>query len=233
MTDSLPRRRTDSPFRSLPRERQRLADRVYRQVLNAVVSGFLSPGERIVQERLADEIAVSRTPVREALLQLEREGILARSGSGGFAVRAMTEREVREVYETREAIEGHAARLVAERRDPGALDRIATVVATEEARTEGAVADYFHANRRIHRSVIENAGNEMLLRLFDRLWNRGASFYMFATIEPDDLASTLHGHEALAEAIRTGAPAEAGEAMVEHIRNGLGLQLRSLAGLPA
>ena len=221
----------DSPFRSLPRERQRLADRVYRQVLNAVITGYLPPGRRIVQERLADEINVSRTPVREALLQLEREGILARSGSGGFAVRAITEQEVQEVYETREAIEGHAARLVGERKEAGALNRIAEVVEREESLSDGGLDAYFHANRRIHRSILENAGNEMLLRLFDRLWNRGASLYMFASIEPGDLKATLRGHEVLVDAMRSKTPVEAGEAMVLHIRNGLGLQLRSLGEL--
>ena len=52
---------------------------------------------------------------------------------------------------------------------------------------------------------------------------------MFASIEPGDLAATLSGHEALLAAMRTKSPAEAGEAMVMHIRNGLALQLRSLA----
>lgn len=219
----------DSPFRALPPERQRLADRVYRQVLDAIVGGFLPPGGRIIQERLAAEINVSRTPVREALLQLEREGILARSGSGGFKVRSITDKEVSEVYETREAIEGHAARMVAERRDASALDRIAAVVEAEESLSGGGVEAYFHANRRIHRSVLESAGNEMLLRLFDRLWNRGASLHIFAAIDPGDLAATLSGHETLVAAMRTKSPAEAGEAMVMHIRNGLALQLRSLA----
>ena len=222
-------REPDSPFRALPPERQRLADRVYRQVLDAVVAGFLPPGGRIIQERLAAEINVSRTPVREALLQLERESILIRSGSGGFAVRSVTEQEVREVYATREAIEGHAARLVAEHRDTAALDRIAAVVEAEESLTGGSVEAYFHANRRIHRSVLENADNEMLLRLFDQLWNRGASLHIFAAIEQSDLGATLRGHEELVEAMRSAMPTEAGEAMVMHIRNGLSLQLRSVS----
>ena len=228
---SAPAGEHDSPFRALPPERQRLADRVYRQVLDAVVGGFLPPGGRIVQERLAAEINVSRTPVREALLQLEREGILARSGSGGFAVRSITEREVREVYETREAIEGHAARLVAEHQDPEALDRIAAVIEKEESLTNGDVEEYFHANRRIHRSVLENAGNEILLRLFDRLWNRGASLHIFSAIESDDLDATLRGHDALVGAMRNHSPTEASDAMIMHIRSGLSLQLRSVAEL--
>ena len=222
---------SDSPFRALPPERQRLADRVYRQVLDAIIAGFLPPGGRIIQERLAAEINVSRTPVREALLQLEREGILARSGSGGFAVRSVSEQEIREVYETREAIEGHAAWLVAEERDAAALDRIATVVEVEESLSGGNVEAYFHANRRIHRSILENAGNGMLLRLFDRLWNRGASQHMFAAIAQADLSTTLRGHESLVETMRNGTPSEAGEAMVMHIRHGLALHLRSAAEL--
>ena len=96
-----------SPFQAIEPTRVRLADEVYRQVLDAVLAGNLRPGERIVQDRIAQEINVSRTPVREALLHLEQEGILARTGTVGFTVRGISESEVRDIYQAREAIEGH------------------------------------------------------------------------------------------------------------------------------
>ena len=218
-----------SAFRGIEPDRRRLADEVYRQVLDAVLAGALQPGERIVQERVADEINVSRTPVREALLHLEREGILVRAGASGFTVRDISGREVRDIYQAREAIEGHAARIVAERRDPAALERIRRTIETEESIRGGDVEVYFHANRKIHRCVVEESGNEYLLRSFDGLWNRSFSIRVFAAIANADPEASLHEHEALVIAMREAAPAGAAEAMIVHIRNGLDLQLRALA----
>ena len=218
-----------SPFRAIEPTRARLADEVYRQVLDAVLAGDLRPGERIVQDRLAQEINVSRTPVREALLHLEREGILARVGTAGFTVRGIGEGEVRDIYQAREAIEGYAARLVAEQRRAASLRRIERTVEREESIAAGGVEAYFHANRRIHRSIVEETGNEYLLKSFDAIWNRGFSFRVFATIEHADMDASRHEHAGLVASMRSDHPREAGEAMIAHIRQGLTVQLRGLA----
>ena len=63
-------------FSRLTRNRTRLADDVYEQILSAILSGEIVPGERLIQENIASQIDVSRTPVREAFLRLEREGVL-------------------------------------------------------------------------------------------------------------------------------------------------------------
>lgn len=222
------RARQGRAFRAIEQDRTRLAEEVYRQILDAVIQGELRPGERIVQERIADEIKVSRTPIREALLDLEREGILTRAGAAGFMVRTVTVREVRDIYQTREAIEGHATRLVAERRDAASLRRIEQTIETEESMSVGSVEEYFHANRLIHRGIVEETGNEYLLRSFDRIWNRASSFRIFAAIETADPGASLGEHREIFLAVRDEAPLEAGEAMVHHIRDGLELQLGAL-----
>ena len=215
-------------FRAIEQDRARLAEEVYRQILDAVIQGDLRPGERIVQERIADEIKVSRTPIREALLDLEREGILTRAGAAGFMVRTVTVQDDRDIYQTREAIEGHATRLVAERRDEASLRRIERTIETEESMSVGSVEEYFHANRLIHRGIVEETGNEYLLRSFDRIWNRASSFRIFAAIETADPGASLGEHREVFLAVRDKAPVEAGEAMVIHIRDGLDLQLGAL-----
>ena len=91
------------------------------------------------------------------------------------------------------------------------------------------MAEYLHANRTIHRCIVEESGNEYLLRSFDGIWNRSFSVRMFASIENADLSETLGEHEALVVAMREGPPPAAAEAMIAHIRDGLDLQLRALA----
>ena len=100
-------------FTRLTRKRTRLADDVYEQILSAILSGEIVAGERLIQESIASQIDVSRTPVREAFLRLEREGVLETAGRGGFQIRNITEQEIQELYLAREAVEGFAAKLLA------------------------------------------------------------------------------------------------------------------------
>ena len=82
-------------FTRLAQKRTRLADNVYEQILSAILSGEIMPGERLIQETIASQIDVSRTPVREAFLRLEREGVLEAAGRGGFQIRNITEQEIK------------------------------------------------------------------------------------------------------------------------------------------
>src|SRR5918998_1937974 len=90
-----------------------------------VLRGEREPGERVSELQMVDRLGVSRTPVRMALVRLEEEGLLEAIPSGGFAVRAFSEREVFEAIEIRGTLEGLAARLAAERGpEPAELERV-------------------------------------------------------------------------------------------------------------
>jgi DNA-binding GntR family transcriptional regulator len=90
------------------------SDEAYESIRRAILEGTLRPGERIVEQRLAKLLNVSRTPVREALLKLERENLVARAGRG-MAVRSFSAEEVHDIYDLRAHIESYAARRAAER----------------------------------------------------------------------------------------------------------------------
>lgn len=216
-------------FRQIQTQRSRLADEVYRQILDAIHKGSIGPQERIVQEKLAKEFVISRTPVREALLRLEQEGVLETAGRGGFTIRTTSTEEVREIYQARTAIEGMAARILAELKDPARIAEIRRVIEREEDIKSATTADYFDANRAIHRSIVEQTGNRYLLEMFDNIWNRGVSFHLFAAIEKVDLSKSLGEHMALCDAIESGDPDKAQAAMIAHINDGLDLQLEALA----
>ncbi|MEM7190842.1 MAG: GntR family transcriptional regulator, partial [Pseudomonadota bacterium] len=104
-------------LKSIKSDRRRLADEVYHQLIDAILSGEIGPDDRLVQERLAAEMEISRTPVREALLRLEQEGMLVTSARGGFVLYRMTEGEIRELYQARAAVESQAARILASQND--------------------------------------------------------------------------------------------------------------------
>lgn len=209
-------------------ERQRLADIVYDQLLEAIRSGAITEDQHLVQEKLAEQMQISRTPVREALLRLEQEGILVSSVRGGFSLYRMTQREVRELYQARAAIEGQAARILAAHLNPETVAALRETIRTEENISSSSVDAYFKANRAIHRKIVELSNNRYLIEMFDNIWNRAVSYSLFAAIAKVDLAKSFGDHMRLADAIESGNPTIAMEAIVDHISHGFELQIEGL-----
>ena len=222
---------TDLPsFRPFDRSSQRLADFVYHQLLDAIAAGQVAPGVRLVQGTLADQMNVSRTPVREALLRLERENILKSVDRGGFVVRTTTGKEARQIYQVRQAIEGYAARMVAESDDPGAsAERLHTLVAATEVWGD-SIREAFRRNDALHRGVVQATGNAVLVEAFDIVWARAQSFVMYATlmtVNPDTVEPGA-GHRDIVDAIAAGDGHKAQEMMIAHIVHGLDAQIEAL-----
>ncbi len=212
-------------FKSLSQPRIRLADQVYDQIMQAIRDGTISADDRIVQEKLAEEFEISRTPIREALFRMEQEGILTVAGRGGFRIRRLEKDEIAELYGARASIEGFAARLLAEADDPKTYARLRTQIAKAEDVKDQSAQAYFKANMTIHRAFVKATENRFLLEFFDNIWNRGSSFTLFASIKNTDLSKSLGDHLSLVDAIETGDGSTAAEKMIAHICDGKDLQI--------
>ena len=212
-------------LRSINTQRRRLADDVYDQLVTAIMDREIGPDDRLVQEKLAAELDISRTPVREALLRLEKEGVLTIANSGGFRLAKITEEETLELYQARAAIEGQAARILAARNDAAELDALRQFITKAENLDQPTTRDYFIANRAIHRKFMETAGNRFLIEVFDMIWGRAMAFHLFAAIENADISQSLGNHIALVDAIATGDRTHALEHFARHIQDGFDLQL--------
>lgn len=215
-------------LKSIRPERRRLADEVYEQLVDAIMAREIGPEDRLVQERLAAELNISRTPVREALMRLEQEGVLEVSSRGSFRLYQMSDGEVHELYQARAAIEGQCARILAGRLTPEIAKSLRDTVAREEAIESGDARAYFDANRTIHRHFVELAGNRYLLEMFDTIWGKAMAFHLFAQIENIDLSHSMGDHMALIDAIETGDRAQALECFIDHIQEGFELQMQGL-----
>jgi len=141
-----------------------------------VLEGKLKPGERVSELQMVECLGVSRTPVRTALVRLAEEGLLEAIPSGGFAVKAFSEREVFEAIEIRGTLEGLAARLAAER-GAGAqdirpivdcLDAIDEVMQGHE-QTVDEVSRYVELNAQFHAGIVNLAGSQALARQLERV----------------------------------------------------------------
>ena len=93
----------------------------YGHLRDSILRGSLLPGTRISEPNLAEQLGISRTPVREALQRLSQEGLVELTPAKGARVRVLSAEEVREVYEARAMLEGEAARLAAERASEGEM----------------------------------------------------------------------------------------------------------------
>lgn len=159
----------------------KVGDRSVSQTLRAqlalrdlVLRGELKPGDRVSELQMVERLGVSRTPVRMALVRLEEEGLLQAIPSGGFAVKAFSEREVFEAIEIRGTLEGLAVRLAAERgvsrseleTAADCLDAIDRVVSRETVEID--ISRYVELNARFHGILLDLAGSEALSRQIER-----------------------------------------------------------------
>ena len=204
---------------------------VLAQIREMILQGRLAPGERLSEASVADMLGLSRTPVRQALPVLAREGLLVESGARGFAVRGFTFREVLEAVELRGVLEGHAARQIAERGAPRALVRELrdctaegdSIVSAARLTEEGARA-YGAMNGRFHALIVSQAGQPFLADTLARI--HGIPFADPAVIAFDkrdaaqmlgDLAYAHRQHHEIADALDHGQGARAEALLREHV----------------
>ncbi len=215
-------------FRSIQPQRKRLADEVYTQLIAAIMRREIGPDDRLVQEKLAADMQISRTPVREALMRMEQEGVLEVSTRGSFKLYNMDAQEVRELYQSRAAVEGQCARILAVNHSDDDIAYLRSTVEKEETIKEETAQAYFEANRNIHRAFVEVAGNRFLLEMFDMIWGKAMAFCLFATIENVDLDKSLGAHMGLVDVIASGDKTAALEQFMAHIQDGFELQMEGL-----
>ncbi|MEW6474197.1 MAG: GntR family transcriptional regulator [Actinomycetota bacterium] len=204
--------------------RRSLAEEAYQRITAAMLSGAIAPGARLVMDALAEELEISRTPVRDALRRLEQEGLIEPAGRRGFVVRQIDAEEIRQTYEAREAIEGYAARLAARRGEVAAAEIRAAIARADEFDIETPLGSYL-ANRMVHRAVVEASGNRILLELFDDLWGRGQAHQIYAgCFRGDDSHAALRRkHQPIVRALKAGDADAAEAAMTAHLKEGLAL----------
>jgi DNA-binding GntR family transcriptional regulator len=196
-----------------------LADAAYRRISEAMLSGTLAPGSRLVMDVLAAQLQISRTPVRDALQRLEREGLIEPAGRRGLVVRTLGPDDVRQLFESREAIEVFAAYRVAEL---GTSPHVAAAIEKAESMDISDPASAFAANRQVHRAVVEATENPRLVELFDAVWTRARTLQAYSTYFQRELVHlpVRADHEDLLEALGN-SPERAADVMRHHIREGM------------
>lgn len=190
-----------------------LRDLVTDEIRRRILTGALPPGDRLVEDRLAEDLGVSRNPVREAIRVLATEGLVEVAPRRGAAVARPRPAHAEELFEVRVALEGLAARLAARRADDAALARLRAVLDEQRAADQvGAVADL---NTRFHTEVAAASGNDHLHQMVGPLLHRAQ--WVFLQTAYTRAGDSLSEHEKLFAAIAAGDEESAYALAVAHV----------------
>jgi DNA-binding GntR family transcriptional regulator len=191
-----------------------------------IARGVLEPGARLRQQDIADRLGVSTTPVREAFITLEREGVLVRDDYKGVVVFRPTLADLTENYELRIALEPLATELAASRLKAEDLrDLEALVEAMRE--TKGSL-EYLPLNHRFHLRIYRAAQRPKLYGIIEDLRKAAGAYATLFAVQVPDSAETQAAHEAIFAALATGDGPRARSAMTEHLQHMLDVVSRRL-----
>ncbi|MFI6674385.1 GntR family transcriptional regulator [Kribbella sp. NPDC050470] len=197
------------------------ADRVTRRLRDEILDGVRGPGDRLVERDLADDLGVSRVPVREALKTLVTEGLVTLRPRSWAVVREFTDTDIADLSEVRAAFEPLAFRLAAERRTREGLERLKRALdqQLEAARANDAVRARRAAGD-FHEIVTELASNDLLVEIERPLRSR----MRWLLAQHDDLAAVAEQHRGLYAAIAGRDVVEVERLVTEHLATSHELQ---------
>ena len=193
-----------------------LVDRVYRSLLDAICEGSLAPGQRITQEDIAQQLAVSRQPVLQALRLLKKDGFVHDAPGRGLQVAALDSAWMRKVYEVRGALDALAARLAAARKvklDPHLIEQ-----GRKAARGRNVMA-MIDADTAFHQAIYAAAGNPLIEQSAQLHWRHLRRVMGAVLQQARQREAVWDEHEAIAKAIASGDGDRAAKLIEEHSRN--------------
>ena len=207
-----------------------LRDNTYAQILQAILDGRIAPGEGLREERLAAELNVSRTPIREALRKLAEEGFVLYEPHRGARLLTPTAEMAREVFQIRESLEAIAAREAAARMDAETRTHLRRHF--DAIRPRVRAGDLSDVGDSIHPAMFDHCGNQRLVQLRAVLHGQVTWLQTFAVSIPARPARAFRDHLRILVAIEARDAQAAEEAVRTHIQNTLADLLRAFRAQP-
>jgi DNA-binding GntR family transcriptional regulator len=205
--------------RIAPIARASLHDEVTARVRDMIVDGRLTPGAPIPELELAQQLGVSRTPLREALKVLASEGLVELLPRRGAVVKVFTAKDAQDMLSLLALLEEHAGPLAC-----AASDSVITEILALHERMRGHYArrerpEYFRLNQEIHNAIVHAAGNPTLDLLHGILRTRMRRIRYIGNNAPDNWAAAMAEHESFIAALKARDGARLGRLLREHIEN--------------
>lgn len=209
-------------------------DRAYRGLLDLILGGGVDPGTPLSERKLAHSLEIGRTPVREALRDLARDGIIEVRPARGTFVCQLSIEDVQEIYEVRHSLEGMAAFLAAERGPTPELiaygHKFRGMIDDPQAHDP---AETYETGAEFHLEVFRSARNRQLLKIYEPLRLRfRVALRLPRYYDHDRVRESVREHLAILEAIERGDGQAAQRLICDHLSKGLEVRTRIFRSLP-
>jgi DNA-binding GntR family transcriptional regulator len=215
-----------------PLARPSLAELAHHAIRESILSGSIPMGERIVETRVAEQLGISRAPIREALRRLAEERLVVERPRRGTFVREITAADFIDIYNVRIAIETGAIRL-ATRRGASTKTIEETIDEMSGAAERGDEQDVINLELRVHHQICEASGNEHLVALFNSLAGQIRLALALDDSGYEDLRDIVVEHLPLVEVLQSGDEDAAAAMVQQHILSTVGPVLERLGGDPS
>lgn len=197
-----------------------LSDGVYLKLKERIINGVYEEGFRLVETKLCEEFGVSRTPVREAISQLELDGLAKTLPNRETVVVAITQKDIEDIYDIRMRIEGLAARLAAENMSAEEMKELEEIMDLEEYHTERKHVDrVLYTDSRFHDCIYRGSKSKILIQTLSMFHEHIKRARNSSLAVEGRAAQALEEHEGIFQAIRQRNADLAEELAIVHIRN--------------
>ncbi len=192
--------------------------KVHHHLREQILNGQISPNERLIETRIAHDIGTSRTPVREALHNLEMEGLIESIPRVGYKVRTVSGEEAAEIYEIRCLIEVLAIQWAIEKEKATLVAELnANIDLAQERLSAGDLGALVDLDAQFHETIARLSGGRRLLELAQTLARHALRYRLQGLYGPGSAERALNGHRRILAAIEAGAEEEIRAAVVVHL----------------
>jgi DNA-binding GntR family transcriptional regulator len=187
-------------------------------IREAIIDGRLEPGRRLKEEELARELGISRTPVREALLMLQAEGLVVATPNRGAMVRVHDATDLDDLYQLRALLEGHAAGRAAMRVDEAVVEQLrASCDRFEALSPKDNLRELVRENLFFHNTILDIAGSARLAAMVRKVIELPLVYKSYIWYSPDQKRISVHYHRQIVNALATRDAERAELIMKEHV----------------
>jgi len=209
---------TTYPIRALG---DTLSEAIARKIMQEILSGNLKPGQRIRQDEYSIALGTSKTPLREALKRLEASGWIEIGSYRGATVKRLDPQELEKIYVARALLEGFAAGVAAQKRDPSLISALEELVDDMTKFGPGDAERAEQLNDQFHMTLYAACGSEGLVSSLRDNWVRALRFRIFYWTDSESWASSTSDHQRILRAVKRGQATLVEALVLEHLLAGM------------
>ena len=208
---------------------------IYDQLKEFIIMGKLKPGEKLREEKLSEQLEVSRTPVREALRRLESENLIVYLQNRGASVRSYTIKEIEDAYKVRSLNEGFAASIAAQNYSEDKMHLLENslevyyeaVERCSNRKNKDSILNLIHSNRLFHKAIVDITGNMHINNVLNEVIVLPMVYQSYYWYSDEDMYLSANQHSKIASAIMRNEAEEAKILMSAHIYHGRDLIIKN------